>query len=83
MRLISVCACIVYIVIEFSLPTAQCRIEYYSQPPLTTICDCNPFNNTYIVISLECGVRSWNGVTDQFEIRWFRENTSGAIDNLG
>ena len=71
------------IVIEFSLSTAQCRIEYYLQPLSTTLSDCNPFHDNRIVISLECGVKRWNGVTDQFKIKWFRENSSGTVVNLG
>ena len=38
---------------------------------------------TIIIISLECVVRRHPGVNDSFEIRWFRENTTGVVENLG
>ena len=36
-----------------------------------------------LVILLECVVRRQNGVTDDYEIRWFRESTSGTVEDLG
>ena len=36
-----------------------------------------------IIISLECVVRGQSGVNDSFEIRWFRENTTGVVEDLG
>ena len=36
-----------------------------------------------IKISLECVVTGHPGVNDLFEIRWFRENTTGVVENLG
>ena len=35
-----------------------------------------------MAIALECTVRRKPGVTE-FEIRWFRENTTGAVEDLG
>ena len=34
-------------------------------------------------ISLECTVRRQTGINDSFEIRWYRENTSGEVEDLG
>ena len=65
--------------------TGQCRFEYRSQPP-TTVHDCNPYRNVNTVIisiSLECVVRRQTVVTDEFEIKWFRENTTGGVEDLG
>ena len=36
-----------------------------------------------IKISLECVVRRQPGVNDSLEIRWFRENTTGVVEDLG
>ena len=36
-----------------------------------------------IKILLECVVRRQPGVSDSFEIRWFRENTTGTVEDLG
>ena len=36
-----------------------------------------------IGISLECVVRRQPSVSDLFEIRWFRENTTGVVEDLG
>ena len=36
-----------------------------------------------IKISLECVVRRLPGVNDSFEIRWFRENATGVVEDLG
>ena len=44
--------------------------------------DCNPYgNNEIIKISLDCIVRVM--LPDEFEIRWFRENKTGAVEDLG
>ena len=62
----------------------QCRFEYRTQPPSSTVHDCNPYNdNLDIRMSLECVVRRQINVTDDFEIRWFRQNTSGEVEDLG
>ena len=59
----------------------QCIFKYMWQPPSTTPNNCNPFDqNQRITISLDCIVRYQ---TDEFEIRWFRENTTGAVEDLG
>ena len=68
------------------LLTGQCSFEYLSQPPSTTLQDCNPYNNDSerrICISLECTVRRAVGVSTSYSIRWFRENTTGAVEDLG
>ena len=54
--------------------------EYTQQPPSTTLNCCNPYQNGSITITLECTVRH---LTNEFEIRWFRENTTGAVEDLG
>ena len=54
--------------------------EYTRQPPSTTLNCCNPYQNGFITIVLECYVRNQ---TNEFEIRWFRENTTGAVEDLG
>ena len=65
--------------------TAKCRFEYTKQPPSTTRDDCNPYEKPMdiIRIALECVVKRQTGVTDQFDIRWFRENATGAVEDLG
>ena len=37
---------------------------------------CNPYHNRYITVVLDCIVRYQ---TDEFEIRWFRENLAGVV----
>ena len=54
--------------------------DYIHQPPSNTLNCCNPFLNGYITIVLECVVKYQ---TNEFEIRWFRENTTGAVEDLG
>ena len=54
--------------------------EYIQQPPSTTLECCNPYQDGLIAIALECTVRHQ---TNEFEIRWFRENTTGAVEDLG
>ena len=57
-------------------------LEYHHQPPSTTLKGCNPYNhNGLIRIVLDCVV--WNQTADEFEIRWFRENLAGAVEDLG
>ena len=64
--------------------TAECRFKYTWQPPSTTLDmllnDCDPYMMRHINIMLECRVTKQTRVTDQFYIRWFRENTNGAED---
>ena len=62
------------------MPTGQCIFKYIQQPPSTTLNNCNPYQNGYITIVLECVVKYQ---TNEFEIRWFRENTTGAVEDLG
>ena len=51
------------------------------QPPSSTLADCDPYSfNGAIHILLECTVR---GIPEAFEIRWFRENSSGIMEDLG
>ena len=54
--------------------------EYTQQPPSTTLNCCNPYQKGLIAITLECIVRHQ---TNEFEIHWFRENTTGAVEDLG
>ena len=64
--------------------TAECSFEYRRQPPSTTLRDCNPYDNSNrIVIVLECVVRRMDGISTTFTIRWFRESTIGAVEDLG
>ena len=62
-----------------------CRFEYRKQPPSTTLSDCSPYQvgTNVIVINLECVVRKESQVTDDYEIRWYRENTTGGVEDLG
>ena len=64
----------------FLLLTGQCVFEYTQQPPSTTLNCCNPYHNRYITVVLDCIVRYQ---TDEFEIRWFRENLAGVVEDLG
>ena len=55
--------------------------EYTQQPPSTTLSSCNPYHNDNIIfIAIDCIVKYQ---TNEFEIRWFRENTTGAVEDLG
>ena len=66
------------------LSKGQCRFEYRTQPPASTVGGCNPYEgNNLIRISLECVVMKQTGVTDDYEIRWFRQNTTGGVEDLG
>ena len=70
--------------VVFISATAECTFLYVRQPPLTTIQDCNPYGgDTYdsIMIAMECTVRTEKNLSDKFEIRWFREDTT--THNLG
>ena len=70
--------------VVFISATAECTFLYVRQPPLTTIQDCNPYGgNTSdsIMIAMECTVRTEKNLSDTFEIRWFREDTT--THNLG
>ena len=65
-------------------PLGQCRLQFVNQPPSTTLRCCNPYDqNETLHILLGCTMRRQSGVTDQFMIKWFRENTTGAVENLG
>ena len=61
----------------------ECSFEYRRQLPSTTLIDCNPYDDNNIVIALECVVRRMAGISTTFMIRWFRENTTGAVEDLG
>ena len=71
----------------------ECRFEYRKQPPSCALLfngeDCTPYNmprtspDARIIISLECVVRRQSSINDSFEIRWFRENTTGIVEDLG
>ena len=63
----------------------QCRFEYRTQPSSSTIFGCNPYQGNFsqIKILLTCTVRRQINVTDEFEIKWFRQNTNGEVENLG
>ena len=70
-----------------SPPGSTCSFEYLRQPPSTIVNGCNPYqtsdNTVSIAISLECTIRRRDVVTDEFKVRWFRENTAGTVENLG
>ena len=79
------CSLLIYVYTE-------CRFEYRRQPPscaqLTNGEDCTPYMprtgpDARIRIELECVVKKKPGVNDSFEIRWFRENATGVLENLG
>ena len=65
------------------LLSGQCSFEYLTQPPSTTLQCCNPYQNGTILVSLECTVRRAVGASANYSIRWFRENTTGAVKDLG
>ena len=68
------------------LPTAEpsCNFKYLQQPPSTTLSNCNPYTQSqHINIALECLVRRARTTTDSYEIKWFRENTNGTVEDLG
>ena len=60
-----------------------CRFEYRTQPPSSTLHGCNPYQDNIVRISLACVVRRQAGINDSFEIRWYRENTTGVVEDLG
>ena len=64
----------------------QCRLQFESQPPSNVLRCCNPYDqdgNVHAI--LQCAVRRQSGVSDhdQFIIKWFSENTTGAVEDLG
>ena len=61
----------------------QCRFEYRTQPPSSTVHGCNPYQGNIVIISLECVVKRQTGINYSFEIRWYRENTTGEVEDLG
>ena len=61
----------------------QCRFEYRTQPPSSIVYDCNPYRGNIVEILLACVVRRQINVTDDFEIRWFRQNITGEVEDLG
>ena len=65
-------------------PGSTCSFEYIRQPPSTTLDGCNPYqrDNNAVSISLECTIRR-AVVTDEFKVRWFRENTAETVEDLG
>ena len=67
-----------------ALTGQHCSLQYTSQPPSTTLQCCDPYDEDQkIQIVLQCVVRSQSDVSDQFMIKWFRENTTGAVEDLG
>ena len=55
--------------------------EYTQQPLSATPYGCSPYNSKKMIrLSLDCLVKNQ---TDKFEIRWFRENVTGAVEDLG
>ena len=61
----------------------QCGFEYRTQPPSSTVYDCNPYQDNIVRILLTCIVRRQISVTDEFEVRWFKQNTTGGVEDLG
>ena len=56
--------------------------EFTKQPSSTTLNCCSPYNqNGLIKIVLDCTVEKRTNY--EFEIRWFRENLAGAVEDLG
>ena len=67
-----------------ALTGQKCSFQYLSQPPSTTLQCCDPYDEEQTVsILLQCSVERKNNVSDQFMIKWFRENTTGAVKDLG
>ena len=54
-----------------------CKFLYLRQPPNSTLEGCSPYQNGVIWIEIDCAVR--NQIS---EIRWFRKNTTGAVEDL-
>ena len=54
--------------------------EYTHQPPSTTLEDCSPYSQNLLTMSLDCTVRYQ---TNEFEIKWFMEDTAGLVNELG
>ena len=66
------------------LSAGECSIWYIRQPPSTTIQDCSPYDSfNAIQIRMECIIRIPKGTSIMLEIRWFMENTTGFVVNLG
>ena len=62
-----------------------CNFEYTKQPPSTALNGCNPYQvgtNTILIV-FECVVRRSAMIDNKYEVRWFRENTTGAVEDLG
>ena len=66
------------------IQAGECSIWYTRQPPSTTIQDCSPYDRfNGIKIRMECIIRIPKGTSIMLEIRWFMENTTGFVVNLG
>ena len=66
----------------------ECTFLYVRQPPSTFIQECDPYytydNLTYYIwIQLECIVKTREYLQGLFEIRWFKENNTGEVIDLG
>ena len=65
-------------------PGSSCVFEYLQQPPSTPLHGCDPYtDHNTINIAIECMVRKRASSTASYEIRWFRENTHGVVEDLG
>ena len=57
---------------------------FIAQPPTSTLQCCDPYDKDQTIqIVLQCNVRGQSDVSDQVMIKWFRENTTGAVEDLG
>ena len=66
------------------ISAGECTFQYVRQPPSTTIQDCDPYDTlNFTRITIDCIIRIPKGTSIMSEIRWFMENTTGFVVNLG
>ena len=65
----------------------ECKFLYLKQPPTTTTDNCNPYqeyNENYTIeISMECLIVTKTNLNGTFQIKWFKENKTGSLVDLG
>ena len=65
----------------------ECKFRYLRQPPTTTTDNCNPYqeyNQKYTIeISLECLILTKRNLNGTFQIKWFKENMTEDVVDLG
>ena len=65
----------------------ECKFSYLKQPPTTTTDNCNPYqeyNKKYTIkITMECSILAKTNLNGTFQIKWFKENKTGRLVDLG